>query len=261
MDTPIYSSTLALDLCGLCKQSYLQYDCFLNKKPFSLPAEYILDLELFTEYEDKNPPIGFIASKNDDCFIVWRGTDNLQEWIQDIKFDQTSCDFFPPNIEIELGFKELYFDKKIKTQRSSRNEIKDFFEKNKYIKNLYITGHSLGGALATINALDLSLNFKKNPVVYTFAAPRSGNLEFAFTYNHKIPNTWRVANSHDEVPNLPPKSCPPITHKYHYKHVNHEKKITFGNFWNLPLNHSVDHYLNELSNLASDNLETIKKGA
>ena len=61
-------------------------------------------------------------------------------------------------------------------------------------------GHSLGGALAAMCAYDLMA--RASPVklrwdqvsVYTFGAPRVGNLSFARTYRRRVPDTWHVIN-------------------------------------------------------------------
>jgi hypothetical protein len=80
------------------------------------------------------------------------------------------------------------------------------------VNSLTVCGHSLGGALATLQALDVAANSRfKNPTVYTYASPRTGNPQFASTYNGMVPNTIRIANRVDLVPMLP---LPPA-----YEHV------------------------------------------
>jgi len=67
---------------------------------------------------------------------------------------------------------------------------------------------SLGGALATLLALDVAANTAfKNPTVYTYASPRTGDPSFANKYNQAVPNTYRIANRVDLVPKLP---LPPL---------------------------------------------------
>ena len=62
------------------------------------------------------------------------------------------------------------------------------------------TGHSLGGALATLAAYDIRKQLLDNKqsntqvVCYTFAAPRTGNHAFARDYNTAVPDTWSVIN-------------------------------------------------------------------
>lgn len=61
---------------------------------------------------------------------------------------------------------------------------------------IWFTGHSLGGALATLAAR----RFPKAHAVYTFGAPRVGNA--AFAKHFPIP-THRFVNGYDFVPHIP----------------------------------------------------------
>ncbi|KAF8063676.1 TIC20-V [Scenedesmus sp. PABB004] len=70
---------------------------------------------------------------------------------------------------------------------------------------IYITGHSLGGALATLTAYDLAkaaprLDERTQVSVYTYGAPRAGNRAFAAEYGRACPDTWHVINDQDTVP-------------------------------------------------------------
>ena len=59
------------------------------------------------------------------------------------------------------------------------------------------SGHSLGGALATLAALAISRACPE-PMVdlscYVFGAPRTGNHAFAREYNAAVPDTWSIIN-------------------------------------------------------------------
>ncbi|OIV95794.1 hypothetical protein TanjilG_20244 [Lupinus angustifolius] len=71
--------------------------------------------------------------------------------------------------------------------------------------HIIVTGHSMGGAMAAICALDLTVNLhEKNVQVMTFGQPRFGNSAFASLYFKQVPNTIRVTHDHDVVPHLPP---------------------------------------------------------
>ena len=63
---------------------------------------------------------------------------------------------------------------------------------------LYITGHSLGAAMATIAASRIS---NKVEALVTFGSPRVGTK--AFTENSKVVH-FRVQNNNDDVPKVPP---------------------------------------------------------
>ncbi|CAI5468465.1 unnamed protein product [Closterium sp. Yama58-4] len=69
------------------------------------------------------------------------------------------------------------------------------------------TGHSLGGALATLSALDLQVSYdlpSSDIRVVTFGSPRVGNAAFATYFRQKVPGSTRVTNWKDLVPHLPP---------------------------------------------------------
>ncbi|TVU15304.1 hypothetical protein EJB05_38818, partial [Eragrostis curvula] len=74
--------------------------------------------------------------------------------------------------------------------------------------HVYVTGHSLGGALATLLALELSSSqMAKNGAIfvtmYNFGSPRVGNRKFAEVYNTKVKDSWRIVNHRDIVPTVP----------------------------------------------------------
>ena len=70
---------------------------------------------------------------------------------------------------------------------------------------IHRTGHSLGGALATLCALDVQYNFPDKQVsCYTFGSPKVGNSYFKDSFNKRVPQTYRFVNSADTVPALPP---------------------------------------------------------
>ena len=74
------------------------------------------------------------------------------------------------------------------------------------VTNILITGHSLGSALATILAYDLSRYPLENKdlsiTIMGFGQPRVGNFKFATEYNDLIPCHIRVAAYRDAVPDI-----------------------------------------------------------
>ncbi|KAK9991632.1 hypothetical protein SO802_026617 [Lithocarpus litseifolius] len=74
--------------------------------------------------------------------------------------------------------------------------------------HVYVTGHSLGGALATLLALELSssqlaMHGAISVTMYNFGSPRVGNKKFAEYYNEKVKDSWRVVNHRDIIPTVP----------------------------------------------------------
>jgi len=68
-----------------------------------------------------------------------------------------------------------------------------------------VTGHSLGGALATLYVMENALTEQiTNPLLCTFASPAVGNSTFVTTFNGLRLTSWRIFNMPDLVPKLPP---------------------------------------------------------
>jgi hypothetical protein len=151
-----------------------------------------------------------------DAVIAIRGTEGILEWVQDAKFLLVPCPFLPSAGHTEDGFTAMYNSMTMGAAPGSptvtRAIVDPAFPWKKPVKSLTICGHSLGGALATLLALDVAANTSfTNPAVYTYASPRTGGPQFVDVYDHVVPNTIRIANRLDIVPKLP---LPPL-----YDHV------------------------------------------
>ena len=82
-----------------------------------------------------------------------------------------------------------------------------------------VTGHSLGGALATLAALEARRacpdTTKLDISCYTFGAPRTGNHAFAREYNRAVPDTWASSTTRQASrPADEAALCQPYTQAY-----------------------------------------------
>jgi len=71
---------------------------------------------------------------------------------------------------------------------------------------VWVTGHSLGGAMASLASAWLSYNNvvpRKKIISYTFGMPRVGNYDYALHHDRLVNNSWRVVNDDDAVPHFP----------------------------------------------------------
>lgn len=78
--------------------------------------------------------------------------------------------------------------------------------RDKKLRPVFLTGHSLGGALATLCSLDLwvKLNISRREIfVSTFGSPRIGNAYFAAVYREVVPLHWRIVVDPDMIARLP----------------------------------------------------------
>lgn len=114
-------------------------------------------------------------------------------------------------------------------------KIEFIFQKYPHASNIpvYITGHSMGGALATIAMTSLIERNKTVPFekrlnlksVYSFAAPRIGNINYAQYFdklaNESHVNFFRIVNKNDFVTRAP---CIDYVHFGSYLQIIEKKK-------------------------------------
>ncbi len=77
-------------------------------------------------------------------------------------------------------------------------------ELKKEDRPLWLTGHSLGGALALLAGWRFHRQFVSVHQIYTFGAPMVGNLEATKAFDRELAGKiFRYVNSNDPVPKLP----------------------------------------------------------
>lgn len=161
--------------------------------------------------------IGFVCQVDGtgDVVIAIRGTEGILEWINDAQFLLVTCPFLAGAGHTEDGFTAMYSSFQTGTAAGSPTAASALatLPYPKQVSSVTICGHSLGGPLATLLALDVAANtIFSNPTVYTYASPRTGDPAFAGTYDQVVKNSFRIANRLDLVPKLP---LPP-----EYQHVD-----------------------------------------
>lgn len=196
--TPIYNSNIAKALMTVCYNVSMS-NCS-NLGPLPLPPQFDITHQLVgTSADNIQRMFGYvlISSKDNIAVIVFTGTSFLDEWQEDFNIDQTAPTYlhnYTNGILMHSGFSFIYSS--LKAQITS-------LLSGLSVNTLYITGHSLGGALATVCAFDLA-GIQPTPIVYTFASPRVFNIQGAIVLNHMLPNIQRVYNTEDLVPTGPP---------------------------------------------------------
>ena len=123
---------------------------------------------------------------------------------------------------------------------------------------LYVTGHSLGHALAVFAALTADLQvyggggLLGQVQMYSFAGPRVGDPAFSGAYNFLLPASFRVVNLSDVVPVVPPSSI----FGYQYSHVGQEWSYLFQT-GDVGDNHGlVDNYIPAVAPSTGSPVET-----
>lgn len=157
----------------------------VNNYNISIP--FVVDTQAFLvklKLKDRSPML----------VLSFRGTEPTKA--ADIKSDVTlnPVEIGPKGAghKVHKGFLEGF-------KVAEKEILKDLGKKELQGIPLYITGHSLGGALAIIATYCISND--SVGACYTFGGPRVGNLAFGQSIKTPI---YRVINAADMVPRMPP---------------------------------------------------------
>jgi len=148
----------------------------------------------------------YVVDNNDNTtIVVFKGTDPLSwtEWAEDAKLLMQHTPEICDSCYVHSGFYQSYQslrDAMFANMMTSLNNL----PADSGSRKVYVTGHSLGAATATLFALYLKQQQGIDSVVYTFGTPRIGNRDYANTYNSLMPNSFRFIHHADIVPHLPP---------------------------------------------------------
>jgi len=211
----------AIELGGLVKQAYSQLKDYQDDRPWNLKGNYSLVSELKYVGKPVSPakavnqfdeelrkfaksklqrrqglPIGFIAENAAEVFLIFRGTVTTSEWLRDLNIRLTSYPHFD-SCKVHEGF--------LQTFNVFRTRIMESLAGLDTRKRLFVAGHSLGAALATLAVPDLAVSTGfKSPIVYTYASPRVGDKAFAQAYDRQCgKRSFRIANTSDLVVSIP----------------------------------------------------------
>ncbi|KAJ7164216.1 alpha beta-hydrolase [Mycena filopes] len=150
---------------------------------------------------------GFVArdDTNKKIVVAFRGTFSLREALIDTQ--DKLVPFISPglpdlgNVEVHCGFLGAYNNVADDILTTVKTQLADY---STY--ELVLTGHSLGGAIASLAAVSLKTAAPEAIMsVYTFGQPRTGNAEFA-TYMERIvgaQNIFRAVHTIDSIPKRP----------------------------------------------------------
>ncbi|KAL7893781.1 Alpha/Beta hydrolase protein [Trichoderma sp. SZMC 28014] len=160
---------------------------------------------------------GFVAVDSAHQLIVLsvRGSNNLRNFITDVTFAFSDCSF-ADGCEVHDGFNDAWNE----IADAATAAIAQAVAANPGF-SIVTTGHSLGGAVATLAAASLRTQGYSIDI-YTYGSPRVGNDVFANFVTAQPGGEFRVTHVDDPVPRLPPIL-------FEYRHVSPEYWLSTGN--------------------------------
>ena len=150
----------------------------------------------------------FLFRKGDNLILVFKGTQQLADWKTNIKIrlrqftllaDQT---VMPPRGRVHRGFLDGW--------QSVEKQVVYYLRRWWTPETkLWVTGHSLGGALAAIATISLETQGFQVSGLYTFGQPRVADWRMVNAMNRCLGDRlFRYVNNNDIVPLIPPQIIP-----------------------------------------------------
>lgn len=180
------------------------------------------------EFYDIDTTQCFVAVSDGVTLVSFRGTKELHDWLANLNVISTTRDYG----QVHRGFLGAFQV----VESLLRNAIKHAGS-----HPLVLTGHSLGGALATVAAAEWKDVFPIR-MIYTFGQPAVGKGDFVDHIKQNYSNQFfRFVNDDDIVPMVPPT----------YRHV--------GRLMHLDPNGNVKPRREALESAANDRTDTMSE--
>lgn len=169
-------------------------------------AKGIWEMKEFEFFDVQSTDTQAFAAANDDFILVcFRGTESKKDW-------ETNNDFTLVPLNSRPCFESVRVHRGFNTALLSALPLIERFvmgpggKRSDPAKPLFISGHSLGGALTTLCYAHWSL--REQPIsvnaVVTVGQPRAGTREFVQAMNEYAPcMLQRIFNTNDVVPTVP----------------------------------------------------------
>jgi hypothetical protein len=141
----------------------------------------------------------YVVESRDGIVIAFRGTKSARNWDTNIQVDMLHPPGTNPQLLVHEGFYKAFHALKADMSKTALHET--FVTMNVADQDqrpIYITGHSLSGALAQIATAVFASD--RIAACYTFGSPRVGNKYFDTWVK---PPSYRLVNDADLVPQVP----------------------------------------------------------
>lgn len=250
------------ELVGLLQDAAIE-----QREPVALPTTKVVSVVSGVNVQSKssggrNQKIGWILEvlpsalapeSRKQLWIAFRGTQTREEWKVDFTFNQMPLDAEDAaDIMVHEGFYLSYLE----LAPVIRNYVKTLVTPD---TTVYITGHSLGAALAILCTADLCLLSAHLGItdlrLYGFAAPRVGNAAFvkmvmSLLGTSSLREFHLICNDADIVPAVPPAVTPNLTDPTKPLLFDHFPMLHFNENWgSWMLNHILPVYIENLGKL------------
>lgn len=141
---------------------------------------------------------GYVAVDNTNKLIVvsFRGSASIDAWRTNLEFDTVSTDICS-GCTAHRGFWKSWVDARDRVIPAVKQASTTFPS-----YSVVVTGHSLGGAIATLAAAQLR-NTGYTVALYNFGSPRIGGATISTYITNQAGGNYRLTHWNDPIPKLP----------------------------------------------------------
>lgn len=252
---------LFIELARICKSTYPD---IYNHKKLTLFDEEITHQKIIHGFNKRR--FCRVYWNSSSVIFAFRGTSYISDWfVSNLKVrtkDLRISDTRAVKVPVHSGFQNTldYLDRT--TEIPAFDAMLALIDEKKLLNNrrLFVTGHSLGGALAMVfisRLYELRENLvdRRKLRIVTFGSPAVGRKKFKMYFEDKFKNVLRIVNRADLVAFTPP---------VFYEHVGKEiwlstkkRKInvgwkkrllfSFSTPWSYLSDHNLDEYIRVLN--------------
>ena len=182
----------------------------------------------------KNSSQAILVEHEDFFTMAFRGTDELLDWLDNFDLIVKPVLLLVEGEKLDGYFHQGFWKatddiwepllaKYQQFQQEDRDKQKDV--KQKKVRPLFLTGHSLGGAMATIAAAKLIHQDLPFISTYTFGQPRTMTHNTARIINGKVENRFfRFQNNNDIVTRAPARASG-YSHVGSFVYISEDKSL------------------------------------
>lgn len=208
-DITQYSTKLALSMAKISRLVYQEMDYVEEIAELWGVEDIRSDSQYFNTR--KRDTQAFIFRTDEFMVLAFRGTQEINDWNTNLNTELRNFTIRKEGIttissykgKVHKGFFLGWAD--IERPVLAKLEFWRKRNKGKPLPPLLVTGHSLGGALATMAAASLLENGFNVAGLYTFGQPRVGDRTFIRNLHENLGNkVFRFVNNNDVVPHVPP---------------------------------------------------------
>jgi triacylglycerol lipase len=153
----------------------------------------------------------FYTAPNGDVYVSFAGSESKVDWLK-TNVDVSVASWVVPcdssssqkEVVVHAGFLDAWTS----ISEEVWTTLQTLFLDIGGAKSIIFTGHSLGGALATLAGLDITCRLRNGQynnegfAVLTFGSPVVGNQRFVETFNRLVPLSVRTEGVYDPVPHI-----------------------------------------------------------